>query len=269
MPSTPHNPTSPPTTDWDEVLYQNDRTQIYRRHFAGVSSGVTEKGAVGNIRSIICKRPLGSKASVRLQHERRILERLAGIPGMQQLATTATPPSGVIALEDRQLLSLTDAFPDKPLPLTELVALALQLADLIAALHRAGIVHKDLSPANIVFGGAEQTPSLIDFDLATTFAEERPGFIQPQDIAGTLAYMSPEQTGRTGRPVDHRTDLYALGAILYELALGHPPFDNNYSDPLHRSPPLTWICASPRPSPTSSCACSRKNPIGATKAPKV
>ena len=65
-----------------------------------------------------------------------------------------------------------------------------------------------------------QAPTLIDFDLATTFAEERPAFTHESEIVGTLAYLAPEQTGRTGRPVDQRADLYALGATLYALATG-------------------------------------------------
>ena len=63
-----------------------------------------------------------------------------------------------------------------------------------------------------------------------SFAEIRPEFTHHAEIAGTLAYLAPEQTGRTGRPVDQRADLYALGATLYELATGRPPFGTG--DPL-------------------------------------
>ena len=70
----------------------------------------------------------------------------------------------------------------------------------------------------------------MDFALATTFAELRPEFTHHSEIVGTLAYLAPEQTGRTGRPVDQRADLYALGATLYELATGAPPF--GAGDPL-------------------------------------
>jgi len=66
--------------------------------------------------------------------------------------------------------------------------------------------------------------------LATSFAEIRPEFTHHTEIVGTLAYLAPEQTGRTGRPVDQRADLYALGATLYELATGEPPFGSG--DPL-------------------------------------
>lgn len=217
-------PASAVADERDEILYQNERTQVFRRHL--------EDGTG----SLICKQPLGPKALMRLRHERRILERLAGVKGVQQPSSrtpaAASLPPGVIAFEDGDYVSLADAAQAKRFDLPALLALMLQLADIIAAVHRAGVVHKDISPANILLQGSQQQPLLIDFDLATTFAEERPGFIQPQEIAGTLAYIAPEQTGRTGRSVDQRADLYALGALFYELAVGHPPFDNNYADQL-------------------------------------
>jgi diguanylate cyclase (GGDEF)-like protein len=110
-----------------------------------------------------------------------------------------------------------------------LVDLARQLASVVADMHR-GVVHKDINPGNILLAGEAGRPVLIDFDLAATFAEDRPGFVHHSEIAGTLAYLAPEQTGRTGRAVDYRADLYALGATVYQLACGRPPFAGD--DPL-------------------------------------
>ena len=76
----------------------------------------------------------------------------------------------------------------------------------------------------------DATPCLVDFGLATSAAQIRPEFTHPTEIVGTMAYLAPEQTGRTGRSVDQRADLYALGATLYELATGGPPFGTG--DPL-------------------------------------
>ena len=77
---------------------------------------------------------------------------------------------------------------------------------------------------------SDGAPCLVSFGLATSLAEIRPEFTHHSQIVGTLAYLAPEQTGRTGRPVDQRADLYALGATLYELATGEPPFGSQ--DPL-------------------------------------
>ena len=96
-------------------------------------------------------------------------------------------------------------------------------------MHRRGVIHRDITPANIVLS-SDGTPCLVDFALATSLAEIRPEFTHHTEIVGTLAYLAPEQTGRTGRPVDQRADLYALGATLYELATGEPPFGTG--DPL-------------------------------------
>src|SRR5271165_4864579 len=96
-------------------------------------------------------------------------------------------------------------------------------------MHRAGVMHRDISQDNIVIS-RDVAPCLVDFALATSLAEIRPGFTPHSEIVGTLAYLSPEQTWRTGRPVDQRADLYALGATLDELATGGPPFGTG--DPL-------------------------------------
>jgi diguanylate cyclase (GGDEF)-like protein len=114
--------------------------------------------------------------------------------------------------------------------LPPLLPLAERLAQILDAVHRAGVLHKDIHPGNILLHGPQREPLLIDFHLATTAAEEHPAFNHHSEIVGTLRYLAPEQTGRTGRAIDQRADLYALGATLYELATGRPPF--TATDPL-------------------------------------
>src|SRR5262249_4364368 len=111
----------------------------------------------------------------------------------------------------------------KPLGAAELIELATRLARTVAAMHGRGVIHRDIQPGNIVCA-PDGAPCLVDFSAATTFAEIRPDFAHHSEIVGTLAYVAPEQTGRTGRSVDHRADLYALGATLNETATGSPPF---------------------------------------------
>src|SRR3954463_302290 len=90
-------------------------------------------------------------------------------------------------------------------------------------------MHRNIAPSNVVLS-PDGAPCLVGFGLATSLAEIRPEFMHHAEIVGTLAYLAPEQTGRTGRAVDQRADLYALGATLYELATGGPPF--GFGDPL-------------------------------------
>ncbi len=195
-----------------QVLHASERTRVTRRFLRGGS--------------VICKQPLGADAQRRLQHELAMLERLRGATGIAQLADEASEP-GSIVLVDIGGTSLVDV--EKPVAVDELIKLALDLARAVAEMHRRGVMHRDIAPANIVIsrGGS---PCLVDFALAAAVAEVRPDFRHHSEIVGTLGYLAPEQTGRTGRPVDERADLYALGATLYELATGTPPFGS--ADPL-------------------------------------
>ncbi|EXG82986.1 diguanylate cyclase [Cryptosporangium arvum] len=168
---------------------------------------------------VIRKEYFGADAARRLDTERAVLERLVGVPGVAQLAGHT---SGYLELHDDGGEALGGV--DVP----TLLRLAPRLADAVARMHARGVTHKDLNPANIVLAG--DRPTLIDFDLATTFAEERPAFTAEREITGSLPYLAPEQSGRTGNPIDQRTDLYALGATLYELATGEPPFGSG--DPM-------------------------------------
>jgi signal transduction histidine kinase len=155
-----------------------------------------------------------------------MLERLRGVVGIAQLADVPRESASIV-LVDVGGTSLVDV--PKPLAVDELVRLALDLARAGAEMHRRGVMHRDIAPANIVIS-RDGAPCLVDFALASSVAEVRPDFRHHSEIVGTLAYLAPEQTGRTSRSVDERADLYALGATLYELATGEPPFGSR--DPL-------------------------------------
>jgi predicted ATPase/GAF domain-containing protein len=155
-----------------------------------------------------------------------MLERLRDVAGVVQLAEAPQYPESVV-LADAGPASL--AGQAKPLAADELAGLAVRLGRAVAGMHRRGVMRRDITPANIVLSG-DGAPCLVDFALASSLAEIRPEFTHHAEITGTLAYLAPEATGRTGRPVDQRADLYALGAVLYELATGAPPFGSG--DPL-------------------------------------
>ena len=196
-----------------QILHESERSRVTRLFLAD--------------NSVVRKEPLGPGAHKRLRHEVEILQRLAGVSGVSRMARAQSYP-GSILLDDLGGVSLAEAA--MPLEPDELTRVALSLARVVGGVHGHGVVHRDIHPGNVVMSGAHGAPCLIDFALATTFAEIRLEFTHHNQIVGTLAYLAPEQTGRTGRPVDQRADLYALGATLYELATGHPPFGTN--DPL-------------------------------------
>ncbi|MBX0330561.1 AAA family ATPase [Oscillochloris sp. ZM17-4] len=116
------------------------------------------------------------------------------------------------------------------LHIEQFLDIAIAIAASIGQVHQAAVIHKDINPANIVYNPATGELKLIDFSLATRLRREEVGFQSPATLEGTLAYLSPEQSGRMNRPVDYRTDLYSLGVTLYELATGRRPFRSE--DPL-------------------------------------
>ncbi|WP_445184073.1 AAA family ATPase [Pseudonocardia sp. Cha107L01] len=176
--------------------------------------------------TVIRKQPIGADAPRRLRHELGLLGRLRGVSGVAQLLDAPTYPDSIV-LADVGGSSLAGL--PTPLNGAELIELAVRLARAVAVMHRWGVMHRDITPANVVVS-SDSAPCVVDFALASPLAEVRPEFSHHTQIVGTLAYLAPEQTGRTGRPVDHRADLYALGATLYELATGAPPFGSG--DPL-------------------------------------
>ena len=107
---------------------------------------------------------------------------------------------------------------------SEFLAIAIKIADGIGQLHSQSIIHKDINPSNIVLNSETGVLKLIDLGISTQFSRENPVLKTPSMVEGTLAYLSPEQTGRMNRFLDYRTDLYSLGVTFYELLIGNVPF---------------------------------------------
>ncbi|MEG4988252.1 AAA family ATPase [Microcoleus sp. BR0-C5] len=115
------------------------------------------------------------------------------------------------------------------LPLQEFLRIAIKTAEILSSIHAANIVHKDINPANIIFNPESGQLKIIDFGISTQFTRENPTVKNPNVLEGTLAYISPEQTGRMNRSLDYRTDFYSLGVTFYELLTGKLPFETNYA----------------------------------------
>src|SRR5262249_21056288 len=103
------------------------------------------------------------------------------------------------------------------------------------ASHTGGVLTKDVKPANVLANRATSEVRLLGFGIASRLTRERQAPAPPEVIAGTLAYMAPEQTGRMNRSIDSRSDLYALGVTLYEMLTGALPFT--------ASDPMEWVHA--------------------------
>jgi predicted ATPase/signal transduction histidine kinase len=155
-------------------------------------------------------------------------------------ANWAARPVGLIRHEAQPMLVLEDPGGEplerllgRPLEIAPLLRIAIRLAAAIGQVHARGLIHKDLKPANILVDMASGGVWLTGFGIASRLPRERQALAPPEVIAGTLAYMAPEQTGRMNRSIDSRSDLYALGVILYEMLTGVLPFT--------ASDPMEWI----------------------------
>ena len=137
--------------------------------------------------------------------------------------------------------TLKRAIADGPLSVDRAVACAIQIAEGLTHAHAAGVIHRDIKPANLMFD-ADGTLKILDFGIAKIAGEKltRTGL-----VLGTFAYMSPEQA--SGRALDHRTDLWALGVVTHEMLAGRPPFSAASIEQLFRAvrseppPPLRTL----------------------------
>jgi signal transduction histidine kinase len=120
-----------------------------------------------------------------------------------------------------------------PLPVDRFLELAIPIAGAVADVHRLGIVHRDLKPSNILLNTASGETKIADFGIASRAPREQPLPRRRFLIEGSLAYMSPEQTGRLDRAVDSRSDLYSLGVTFYRMLTGALPFD--------AQDPMEWV----------------------------
>jgi predicted ATPase/signal transduction histidine kinase len=166
------------------------------------------------------------EAAARLEREYTLLGALA-VPG-------AARPVALERVEGQPLLVLEDAGPtlqDRlqggPVPLPTFLAMAQELAQVLARLHARQIIHREIDPSNVVIDGNDHT-TLVDFDGASSLAGAGGGVLPHLEVV--TAFTAPEATGRTGRLVDARSDLYSLGAVFYQLLTGIPPFSGR--DPI-------------------------------------
>ena len=135
----------------------------------------------------------------------------------------------VLVLEDPGGEPL-DRLVGMPMEVGAFLRLAISVARVVGSLHAAGLIHKNIKPANVLVNSATGDAWLTGFGIASRLRRERQLPEPPEIIAGTLAYMAPEQTGRMNRSIDSRSDLYALGVTLYETLTGSLPF--TASDPM-------------------------------------
>lgn len=188
----------------------HDHARVILKTFAGQAPEVGEMSALGR------------------EHDLLTSLDVAGVVKSLGVETLAGRPA--LILEDPGGAALGALTFARPMPLEPFLRMGVELAEIVGAIHARGVIHKDITPWNVLVDSKTGRPTLIDLHLATRLVSEPQEPRPPQALDGTLAYMSPEQTGRTSRHLDTRTDLYSLGATLYAALTGHPPFE--FDDPL-------------------------------------
>ncbi len=168
----------------------------------------------------------------RLFHEYALRDELDGAWAVRPVELRRDGDRAMLLLEDPGAEPL-DRLVGAPLGPGQFLRLAIGIVAALGKAHQRGLVHKDVKPANILISRATGEVRLTGFGIASRLPRERQAPDPPETIAGTLAYMAPEQTGRMNRSIDSRSDLYALGMTLYQMLTGALPFA--------ASDPMEWM----------------------------
>ena len=168
----------------------------------------------------------------RLAHEYGLKDELDGAWAVRPLELGRDRDRIMLVLEDPGGEPL-DRQLGTPMEIGPFLSLAIGIVGSLGKVHQRGLVHKDVKPANILVNCADRQARLFGFGIASRLPRERQAPEPPEVIAGSLAYMAPEQTGRMNRSIDSRSDLYALGVTFYQMLTGALPFT--------ASDPMEWV----------------------------
>ncbi|AFY36419.1 ATP-binding sensor histidine kinase [Calothrix sp. PCC 7507] len=209
-----------------EELYNGSRTLVYR--------GVRETDSLPVVIKLL-KNPYPSFSELLSFRNQYTIAKNLNSPLIVQTYSLEPYQNGyALVMEDFGGISLKNYFTSHQgryiASGEEFLQIAIALCNTLDILYRERIIHKDIKPANILINPETKQVKLIDFSIASLLPRETQTLINPNGLEGTLAYISPEQTGRMNRGIDYRTDFYSLGVTFYELLTGVLPFKSN--DPM-------------------------------------
>ncbi|MRG93764.1 AAA family ATPase [Polyangium spumosum] len=196
--------------------------------YEGAETFVFRARSVADGRRVVLKQTKNEYPTARevgrLRREFTILRELGEECAPEALALEEHGRGVVLIMADIGHPTLREILEKRRLDIETALTIALSITNALAAVHRKGILHKDVTPRNILVEEATWRAHLIDFGISARLSRELHAPTGPRSLEGTLLYMAPEQTGRMNRAVDSRADLYSLGVILYEMLTGSVPF---------------------------------------------
>src|SRR6202521_5722861 len=211
-----------------ETLHEDGEFVLYRgRHRSSINGLLHSTLVVAPLREHTAPRSLR-----RMEHEYSLRAELDPAWAVRPLALAAHQDRPALVLEDPGGEPL-DRLVGTPMELRQFLRVAIGLSAALARVHQNGLIHKDIKPANILVNPATGRVWLMGFGIASRLQRERQSPDPPEILAGALAYMAPEQTGRMNRSIDSRSDLYSFGVTLYEMLIGSLPFT--------ASDPMEWV----------------------------
>src|SRR5271165_4130485 len=256
-------------TDQEFILYRarrsGERSSVGRESFFAKDFGELSRAATADesedkeLSSILVLAPALEQPEMgtlkRLEHECSLRDELDPEWAVRPIGLTHHWDRSVLVMEDPGGIPLNELLGDhsaarqeprptdpggepldqflEPMELARFCRLAIGLAAGLSKLHGRGIIHKDIKPANILADPVTNKAWFTGFGISSRLARERQAAELPEMIAGTLAYMAPEQTGRMNRSIDSRSDLYSLGVTFYQMLTGCLPFA--------ASDPMEWV----------------------------
>jgi tRNA A-37 threonylcarbamoyl transferase component Bud32 len=205
-----------------DILYQGNSTITVETHSDYAHPVVIKKPS---------KRHPSQRSLRILENEYQMTRALETVEGVRQaLGSQIAEDQPVLILEYIDGETLRETIERKELDLGSKLEIAVDLARILGEIHQLNVIHLDLNNMNILIGKDPQAIHIIDFGAASNIDRSGRQKVRPDQLLGTLSYISPEQTGRINRAVDERSDLYSMGVVLYELMSGQLPFDSK--DPL-------------------------------------
>ena len=200
-----------------EVIYVSPSSKLLRGKDSGTGSRVVLK--TGG------QEPMTQEETARLRREYQIMQRIDSPHVVKPLNETTLDGRFYLVEEFCPGITLSRLLKQGALEMSDFYRIAKQLVMGLRDIHKSGIIHKDVNPANIMYDAESGRVVLLDFGISSMFIHEQMSGTRLENIEGTLRYIAPEQTGRMNTELDYRADFYSLGITLYQMLTGRYPFD--------------------------------------------